>query len=93
MGTLSFQARAILAIVAVLATLTACAGFTGLGPGTAKVEELQIPSITATHASELTPGGIASAQSITVTGSLYIPKQGTPPYPAMLVMHISGGLT
>jgi dienelactone hydrolase len=83
----------IFTIVVCCGTLGACTGLSRGGLETGKVEELSIPSVTPTSVSQLEPGASPAPKSVTVTGTLYLPKNGTPPYPAMLVMHGSGGLT
>ena len=70
-----------------------------LGPETAKVEELSIPSITPAVGPELpdkplvVAGKLAVAsQPLNVPGELYLPKNAPLPMPALILVHGSGGL-
>jgi dienelactone hydrolase len=76
--------------------LAACSS---LGPDTAKVEELSIPSITPAMSAELPDKPLVvagkltvSSQPINVPGELYLPKNAPAPMPAVILVHGSGGL-
>jgi dienelactone hydrolase len=76
--------------------LAACSS---LGPETAKVEDLSIPSITPAVGPDLLDKPVIVAGKLTVPsqplkvpGELYLPKNTPSPMPAVILVHGSGGL-
>jgi dienelactone hydrolase len=85
-----------LIIPMVTLVLAACSS---VGPETAKVEDISIPSITPAVGADL-PGTplivsgklTVATQPLNVPGELYLPKNATTPMPAVILVHGSGGL-
>ena len=86
-------------VITPMLSLLLLAGCSSLGPETAKMEELSIPSMTPTVGRELpdTPLVVAGklnvpSQPLNLPGELYLPKNAPTPMPAVILVHGSGGL-